>query len=158
MDNSLQDKEAESIIAWAAARAGVLAAAPVPLVNAGTLMANAVYMTVKLGKVYGREVTFGRAAYAIGGVVGGYLVPIIAFTAILPLVPLTPLLLVSFAVTGTYSTGMALLLWIKDGTPLDTAKYREEYRRAKAEAKERVDELKNDPRRDTPLGDERKKF
>ena len=48
-----RDKEAESLIRWASARAGVIVAAP--LLGTAALVANEVYMISKIGSVYGVE-------------------------------------------------------------------------------------------------------
>ena len=50
-----RDKEAENLIRWGAARAGVIVAAP--LLGTGALIANEVYMISKIGTVYGVDVS-----------------------------------------------------------------------------------------------------
>ena len=55
-----QAKEAENLCRWAAARAGVIVVAP----GIGTmaLIANEVYMIIRIGKVYGKTISQSAAS------------------------------------------------------------------------------------------------
>ncbi len=144
------DAEADSIITWAAARAGVIVLAPV--VGGSFLVANEIYMIVRIGQVYGQQLTTSAAGgFVVGmaGMVGGQLLaglfPIPGFSTLV-------------GMGTTFAMGHAAKAWIKDGTPSDVKRYKEVAAKARAEADRISDQLKNDPRRNQPLGDESKKF
>lgn len=149
-DTSAQDAEAESICRWGAGRAGVLVV--VPLLGSASLLANQVYVIVRLGGVYGVELSTATAV----GFLGAFAGQLAAATAA-TLLPL-PFVQVPLAVASTYAVGKVAQQWIKDGMPTDPARYRETFQRVFRAARDRADELRNDPRRDRPLGDERRKF
>ena len=50
------DSEADSFIYWAAGRAALIAAAPIPLADVGPLVANEIYMITRLASLYGISV------------------------------------------------------------------------------------------------------
>ena len=52
IDDRLRQEEAETLCRWAAARAGVIVVAP--LFGTMALIANDVYLVIKLGSVYDR--------------------------------------------------------------------------------------------------------
>ena len=63
IDDRMREEEAESLCRWAAARAGVIVVAP--LLGTMSLVANEIYLIIKLGKVYGEEISEhnGRMLY-----------------------------------------------------------------------------------------------
>ena len=54
IDDRLRQEEAETLCRWAAARAGVIVVAP--LLGTMALIANDVYLVIKLGSVYEEEI------------------------------------------------------------------------------------------------------
>ena len=54
------DEQAEELCRWAAARAGVIVVAP--LLGTLALCANEVYLVIRLGKVYGKNISESTAA------------------------------------------------------------------------------------------------
>jgi uncharacterized protein (DUF697 family) len=144
------DDDAESVIRWGAARGGAVVI--VPLLGSASLLANQVYMIVRLGGVYGVALSTSAAAGFLGGLAGS-----IAAATAATLVPL-PFVQVPIAVATTYAVGKVAQQWIKDGMPTDPTAYRETFARVYKSAKDRARELKNDPRGDQPLGDEKRKF
>ncbi len=144
------DEQAESICSWAAARAGVIVI--VPVIGSVVLLANEVYMVIRIGKVYGNKFTSAMAKgfimSFIGAITGQTLVNFFPF----------PPLQIPIGIGVTYGIGKAAQAWIKDGMPADVARYKEAYKKARASAKSDMDSFKNDPRRGQPLGDEKKKF
>ena len=145
-----RDKEADSLIHWAAARAGAIVV--LPLVGTLTLMANEVYMIVKIGKVYDVELV-DKAAMSFIGALGGTVTGTLAAT----LIPI-PLMQLPIAVGVTYGVGKAAKQWIKDGMPDDMRPYREVFETAKQEGEAQAAEIEKDPKKDTPLGDENADF
>ena len=57
IDDRLRQEEAETLCRWAAARAGVIVVAP--LLGTMALIANDVYLVIKLGSVYEEEIGKG---------------------------------------------------------------------------------------------------
>ncbi len=145
-----RDKEADSLIHWAAARAGAIVV--LPFVGTLTLMANEVYMIVKIGKVYDVELV-DKAAMSFIGALGGTVTGTLAAT----LIPI-PLMQLPIAVGVTYGVGKAAKQWIKDGMPDDMRPYREVFETAKKEGEAQAEEIEKDPKKDTPLGDENADF
>ena len=62
-DNARQD-EADALCKWAAARAGVIVVAP--LLGTMALIANQIYMIIKLGEVYEQEISESMAVSILG--------------------------------------------------------------------------------------------
>ncbi len=145
-----RDKEADSLIHWAAARAGAIVV--LPFVGTLTLMANEVYMIVKIGRVYDVELV-DKAAMSFIGALGGTVTGTLAAT----LIPI-PLMQLPIAVGVTYGVGKAAKQWIKDGMPDDMRPYREVFETAKKEGEAQAAEIETDPKKDTPLGDENADF
>ena len=144
------DKAADEICNRGAARAGAIVV--VPLLGTMALMANEVYMVVRIGKVYGVEISETAAA--------GFLMSLGAAFAgqtLATLFPI-PLMQVPIGVGVTYAVGKAAQAWIKAGMPDDAEEIKREFGKLKDAAMKRVDELKNHHGKDTPLGDESKKF
>jgi len=152
MNESIEelDKKAESIIRWGAARGGVVVV--VPAIGVAALFVNEIYMIMRMGTVYGEDLSASGIKgflLSLGGAFAGQ-----SLSAMIPFPPMQ----IPIAVSVTYGVGKAAQAWIKDGMPADTSKYKEEAKRAQKYAKEHVDEIKNDQRKDTPLGEESKEF
>ncbi len=145
-----RDLAAENLIRWGAARAGVIAVAP--LVGSVALMANEVYMISRLAKVYDVKLS-DRTIMSFLGAFGARVVGKLAAT----LIPI-PGVAVPVAVTVTYGMGRVAQSWIKDGMPLDVKPYMEKFEDLKAEGEAKVQEIANDAKKDIPLGDEGKDF
>ncbi len=145
-----RDQEAEALIHWAAARAGVIVAAP--MLGTVSLVANEVYMISKIGSLYGVNVS-KKAILSFLGSLGATVVG----TTLATLIPL-PLMQIPIGISVTYGVGKAAQKWIKDGMPDDTTPYREVFEEEKEKGAEEVEELKNDPKKDEPLGDEKQDF
>ena len=64
IDDRMREEEAESLCRWAAARAGVIVVAP--LLGTMSLVANEIYLIIKLGKVYGEEISEQAAVSVLG--------------------------------------------------------------------------------------------
>ena len=141
-----RDEAADSLIHWAAARAGAIVV--LPFVGSLTLMANEVYMIVKIGKVYNIDLV-EKSALAFIGALGGTVTGTLAAT----LIPI-PLMQIPIAVGVTYGVGKAAKQWIKDGMPDDVKPYLAVFEEAKEEGEARAEEIEADPKKDVPLGDE----
>ena len=109
-----RDKEAEGLIHWAAARAGVIVAAP--LLRTVSLIANEVYMISKIGSVYGVDVP-QKAVLSFIGSLGATVVG----TTVATLLPI-PFIQIPIGISVTYGLGKAAVRWIKDGMIRDPIK------------------------------------
>jgi hypothetical protein len=147
---SARDDEAESICRWGAARAGVIVV--VPLLGTLAMMANHVYTVVRIGDVYGAK----PSTAAVKGFVMAFAGALLGGAAA-TLVPL-PFVQIPIAVGVTYGIAKAAQAWIKDGMPEDVGRYKRTFDDAVAFAKKHVADFRNDPRKDQPLGDEKKKL
>ena len=145
-----RDEEAESLIRWAAARAGVIVAAP--LLGTCALIANEVYMIAKIGTVYGVELS-QKAVLSFIGSLGATVVG----TTLATLLPI-PFISLPVGVSVTYGLGKAAQRWIKDGMPDDTKPYKAVFEEGREEGTEIAGELEAAPEKDIPLGDEKKDF
>lgn len=145
-----RDEEAESLIRWAAGRAGVIVAAPV--LGTVALVANEVYMIAKVAKVYDVEVN-QTAILSFIGSLGGTVIG----TTLATLIPIS-IMQIPIGVTVTYGVGKAAQRWIKDGMPDDTRPYRAVFEEEKALAASEEKELEENPKKDEPLGDEKRDF
>lgn len=145
-----QEQEAETVVRWAAARGGVLVV--IPLVGGMALLANQIYMVNRLGQVYGQDLAVSSAKGFVMAFAGALVGQTLA-----ALVPL-PFVQIPVAVTVTYAVGKAADAWLRDGMPQDFERYRRIFERAKDFAKQNLGSIKDDPRKDQPLGDESKKF
>ncbi len=145
-----RDEEAESLIRWAAARAGVIVAAP--LLGTVALVANEVYMISKIGTVYGVDVN-QKAVLSFIGSLGATVVG----STLATLIPIS-LMQIPIGVTVTYGVGKAAQRWIKDGMPDDTKPYRAVFEEEKEAAQVEEKTLEENPKKDEPLGDEKKDF
>lgn len=145
-----RDKEAEGLIHWAAARAGVIVAAP--LLGTVSLVANEVYMISKIGSVYGVDVP-QKAVLSFIGSLGATVVG----TTVATLLPI-PFIQIPIGISVTYGLGKAAVRWIKDGMPDDTRPYKAVFEEGRAEGNTLVGEIKENPEKDIPLGDEKRDF
>lgn len=141
-----RDDAAERLIRWAAARAGLIVVAPV--LGTAALMANEVYMIVRLGETYGVKLS-DKVVLSFIGSLGGTAAGSLAAT----LIPIA-VMQVPIAVGVTYGIGRAAQRWIKDGMPDDVKPYREVFEEEKKAGEKNVDELKENPKKEQPLGDE----
>lgn len=145
-----RDEKAESLIHWAAARAGVIVATP--MLGSVALMANEVYMISKIGSIYGVDIS-QKAVISFIGSLGATMLGMTVAT----LIPIS-FIQIPLGVSITYGLGQAALKWIKDGMPDDTRPYKAVFEEAKAEGKERLSDIEADEKKDIPLGDEKMDF
>ncbi len=144
------EKEVDRIIKWGAARAGVIVITP--LLGSVALMANEVYMITRLADARGIELENGAIAGLIGSL-GASFVGQMFFT-IIPFPPLQ----VPVGIGITYALGRTADAWLKAGHPADVAQFKEIYDQAKKEGMAKFKEFTQNKDKDTPLGDEKKKF
>ena len=150
IDDSDREAQAESLCKWAAARAGVIVVAP----GLGTmsLLANDIYMIMKLGGVFEEKIGEKAALSLLGSCgtvfVGGRLATLIPFAP----------LQIPIAVATTYGLGRVVTQWLKDGKPKDLSTFKKVYEDAVADAKAHMENFRSNPDKDKPLGDESKKF
>jgi len=144
------DEEAESICRWAAARAGVIVI--VPVIGSISLMANEVYLLIRLAKLYNVKISESAMFGFVGGIAGTVVGQTMA-----TMIPFPPLQ-IPIAVSVTYAIGKVGAMWIKDGMPQDMQRYIQSFEEIKKSAKGRVVEFLDNPLKNTPLGDESKKF
>ena len=145
-----RDQQAESLIHWAAARAGVIVVAP--MLGSVALMANEVYMISRIGSIYGVDIS-QKAVISFIGSLGATMLGMTVAT----LIPIS-LIQIPLGISITYGLGQAALKWIKDGMPNDTEPYKAVFEEGKKEGKSRIAEIENDENKDIPLGDEKKDF
>lgn len=131
-------------------RAGVIVVAP--LVGTMSLIANEVYMIMKLGKVYGEKMS-EQAAVSLLGSLGAYFVGS-TLTTLIPFAPLQ----IPVAVGTTYALGRVVTEWLKAGKPEDMSAFKTVYDEAMATAKKNIKIFKDNPKKDEPLGDEKQHY
>lgn len=142
--------EAEKICRWGAARAGVIVVAP--LVGTMALMANEVYMIMRLGELRGVKLEES----AVLGLLTSLGATFVGQTLV-TLIPIAPIQ-VPVGVSVTYAVGKAANAWIKAGRPEDIAEFREVYESARKEGMKHSEDFEKMDCKDTPLGDESKRF
>ena len=135
IDDRMREEEAESLCRWAAARAGVIVVAPL--------------LIIKLGKVYGEEIS-EQAAVSVLGSLGAYFVG----STLTTLIPFPPMQ-IPVAVGTTYALGRVVTEWLKAGKPKDMTPFKKVYDDAMSMAKKNIDIFKDNPKKDEPLGDEK---
>ena len=150
IDEKARENEAEALCKWAAARAGVIVVAP--LLGTMALIANQIYMIIKLGKVYEEEISESMAVSILGS-----LGTVFVGQTVATLIPFAPLQ-IPIAVGTTYGLGKVVTEWLKTGKPQDLSAFKNVYDNAVLEAKKNIDIFKNSPDKDKPLGDKKKKF
>ena len=116
------------------------------------MVANQVYMIMKLGKVYEEHITETAAVSLLSSLGAVY-----AGQTLATLIPFAPLQL-PIAMGTTYGLGKVVTEWLKSGKPKDLSAFKTVYDDAVKEVKKNINIFKNDPRKDEPLGDESKKF
>lgn len=144
------DWEAEKICRWGAARAGVIVVAP--LVGTMALMANEVYMIIRLGELRGVKLDES----AVMGLLGSLGATFIGQT-LTTLIPFAPVQ-IPVGISVTYAVGKVANAWLKAGRPEDIASFKELYDDARREGMEHIDEFKKMDCKDEPLGDESRRF
>lgn len=150
IDDKARQEAADSICKWAAARAGVIVVAP--LLGTMALIANQIYMVIKLGKVYEEDISESMALSLLGS-----LGTVFVGQTLATLIPFAPLQ-IPLAVGTTYGLGKVVTEWLKTGKPEDLSAFKTVYDKAVLEAKKNIDLFKDNPDKDKPLGDETKKF
>lgn len=145
-----RDEEAEALIRWAAARAGVIVVTPV--LGTAALVANEVYMISRIGAVYGEELS-RKAVLSFIGSLGATVVG----TTLATMIPLAVMQL-PIGISITYGVGKAAQRWIKDGMPDDTKPYRDVFAAETEKGRSDAEELEENPKKDEPLGDEKQDF
>ena len=150
IDDKDREEEALSLCKWAAARAGAIVVIP----GLGTLStaANDIYMIMKIGDVYEEKIT-EKAAVSLLGSMGA----VFAGGKLATLIPFAPLQ-IPLAVGMTYGLGRVVMEWLKAGKPSDMSAFKKVYDDAVKYAKDNIDIFENDPDKEKPLGDEKKKF
>lgn len=144
------DEQADSIIVWGAARAGVIVVAPV--LGALALMANEIYIILRVAKVYDVDLNESAIVVFLGSLGATF-----AGLALSTMIPFPPLQ-VPIGMGVTYAVGKTAQAWIKDGMPKDMSIYKGKFDDFKCEAKKMLEDFANHPLKDKPLGDEGKKF
>lgn len=149
-DNQDIEWEAEKICRWGAARAGAIVVAP--LVGTMALMANEVYMIIRLAELRGIKIS-ESAVMGLLGSLGGTFVG----QTLVTLIPFAPIQ-IPVGISVTYAVGKVANAWLKAGRPEDIAAFKEVYEEAKEEGLKSFKKFKNMDCKDKPLGDESKKF
>ncbi|MHC1759200.1 MAG: GTPase [Negativicutes bacterium] len=141
-----QDHAAENLCRWAAARAGVIVVAP----GIGTmaLIANEIYMVIRIGRTYETEIS-QTAAFGFVASLGAAFVG----QTLATLIPLAPMQ-VPVGVSVTYAVGKAAQAWIKAGTPSDLTSIRQIFASVRKAAKTNWRNFISHPDKEVPLGDE----
>ena len=143
-------KQAEEICRWAAARAGVVVVYP----GAGTiaLLANEVYMIIRLARLYGVTISEGAAAGILSSLGATFIGQTLA--TLLPFPPLQ----MPIAISVTYGTGEAVRAWLAAGRPGSVEDFKDIFKRARNGCAQHMDVFENLENKDKPLGDEKKNF
>ena len=142
----LKDNKAENLCRWAAARAGVIVVAPG--IGTMTLVANEIYMIMRIGKVYGINITRSAATGFLASLGATF-----AGQTLATLVPFPPMQ-IAVGVSVTYAVGKASQAWIVAGMPSDLESIREVFRQDRKKAKAQWKILVSHPDKEMPLGDE----
>ena len=141
-----REAEADSLIRWATARAGVIVVAPV--VGSMALMANEAYMVVRMAKLHGIQLggsALGGFLAGLGGTLAGQ-----TLATALPFPPLQ----IPIGMSVTYAVGKVAKAWLSDGMPKDLSSYTKVLEESKAEVRKDPGAFKDHPDKDQPLGDE----
>ena len=144
------EREAEKLCRWGAARAGVIVVAP--LVGTMALMANEVYMIMRLADLRGVKLEESAALgllYSLGGSFVGQ--------TLVTLIPLAPVQ-VPVGIAVTYGVGKVANAWLKAGQPEDIAQFKEIFEEARDEGMTKFKEFAGLACKDKPLGDETRSF
>lgn len=146
MERVARDQAAENLCRWAAARAGMIVVAP----GVGTmaLVANEIYMIIRIGKVYGAEITQSAAVGFLASLGAAF-----AGQTLATLVPIAPMQ-IAVGVSVTYAVGKAAQAWIKTGMPRDMGSIRSVFGESKKSARSRWKTFISHPDKEVPLGEE----
>ncbi len=140
------DNKAENLCRWGAARAGAIVV--LPGIGTMALMANEVYMIVRLGRLYGVNVSKSAAMGFLTSLGAAF-----AGQTLATLLPFPPMQL-AVGVSVTYAVGKAAQAWIKAGCPSEMAEFKGLFKNVKATAADKWREYLSHPQKDVPLGDE----
>ena len=143
-------RESEKLCRWGAARAGVIVVAP--LVGSMALMANEVYMITRLAKLRGIKLSESALMALLGGL-GGTIIG----RTLVTLIPFAPLQL-PVGISVTYGVGKVAEAWLDAGMPDDLSSFKGLFDKARKDAIRQLDSFINMEEKDTPLGDESKRF
>jgi uncharacterized protein (DUF697 family) len=132
-ENTNKDEQAEAICRWAAARAGVIVIAPG--VGALALIANEVYMIVRLGVLYEVEISETAATAFLMSLGASFVGQTMA--TFIPFAPIQ----IPIGVGVTYAVGKVAQQWIKAGMPKDMEQYKAQFKEVKRLAKNQVSTL-----------------
>lgn len=140
---------AEGLCRWAAARSGLVVVYP----GLGTvgLLANEVYMIIRLARVYDVKLTTGAATGILSSLGATFIGQTIA-----TLHPFPPLK-IPIAVTVTYALGKAVSAWLAAGMPSSFDDFKKIFEEERQKSAADVASLANLECRNIPLGDETKK-
>lgn len=147
--NAERDALVEGLCRWGAARAGAVVV--IPAWGAVGLIANEVYMIMRIARAYDVQLSTGAATAAISSLGATFVGQTIA-----TLVPFPPLKM-PIAISVTYGFGKAVAAWLEAGRPGSLADFKEVFDKARNHAANNVAEFANLDCKDVPLGDETKK-
>lgn len=141
--------QAEGLCRWAAARSGLVVVYP----GLGTvaLLANEVYMIIRLARVYDVKLSTGAATGILSSLGATFIGQTIA-----TLNPFPPLK-IPIAVTVTYALGKAVSAWLVAGMPSSFDDFKKIFEEERQKSAKDVASLVNLECRNIPLGDETKK-
>ena len=142
----IRDDKAENLCRWGAARAGAIVA--LPGIGTMALMANEVYMIIRLGQLYDVKVSKSAAVGFLSSLGAAF-----AGQTLATLLPFPPMQL-AVGVSVTYAVGKAAQAWIKAGCPSDVAEFKNIFQRVKSDAEDKWRDFMSHPQKDVPLGDE----
>jgi len=148
-ENAERDALVEGLCRWGAARAGAVVV--IPGWGAVGLIANEVYMIMRIARAYGVQLSTGAAAAALSSLGATFIGQTIS-----TLVPFPPLQM-PIAISVTYGVGKAVAAWMEAGMPGSLAEFKDVFDKARNHAANNVSEYKNLDCKDIPLGDETKK-
>lgn len=144
------EQEVESICKWAAARAGVIVVAP--LLGTMSLIANEVYMVMRIGKAHGETLSEGMVLGFLSSLGAAFVGQTLA-----TLIPFAPVQ-IPIAVSVTYALGKVAHAWLKAGKPMDVDFLKKVFEKEQSKAKENITLLLANPKKEEPLGDELKDY
>ena len=119
-------QEADKFILWAAGRAAVIAAVPIPLADVGPLMANEAYMIYRLADLYGFSID-KSVVTMLCGVAGGSIAGKLGASFL-------PFLKVPIAAGITYAVGKAAKAYFASGMNLSKDELVEVFTNARKDA------------------------
>ena len=141
-----REQQVENLCRWAAARAGVIVLTP----GIGTmaLVANEVYLIMRIGKLYGKQISQSAAIGFLASLGAAF-----AGKTLATLLPFPPVQ-ITVGVSLTYAVGKAAQAWLEAGMPSQLGNVRSVFERARQEAKCQWKKLSSHPDQQVPLGDE----